>query len=153
GFEAEEGRAVLERTARAARAASDLGAPRDTAIFSAAPLTLDFPDERSEGFDRISLEALTAGLLEEHERARALSAELRVQTTVNVQREDWRVRRSDGTDASWTVPRLVLNHAITAEGPAGSVTVRTHLFAADYHALSRPESARLLAARAASATR
>lgn len=153
GFDATIGAGVLARTARAAAASEQLGTTRDTTIFDAPPLQLDLPDERAERFGDVRLDHLSERVLAAHEQARSLSAETRVQTTVTMQREDWRVRRTDGTDVSWSIPRYILNHAFTADGAGGAVTVRSHLFSADYDPLDRPEPARLLALRAASACR
>ena len=67
----------------------------------------NFQDPRAERFDAVSLERLTAGTKSAHEETRALlDPETRVSTSATVNREDWRVDRSDGTAASWSVPRF-----------------------------------------------
>src|SRR5262249_33374008 len=148
GFDETEAAAALARTAASAAHAETLRSVPDRTIFSASPLVLDLPDPRVDGFDGLSLERLTASTKTAHEETRALSDETRVSTNATVNREDWRVDRSDGTSASWSVPRFVLHHAVTA-GEGGSVaTVRAHLFSADYDALGTPDAARLLEARA-----
>ncbi len=152
GFGPEEALEVLRSTAAAAAAAGALGDEGDRAIFSAAPLVLHLPDERAGRFDDVSLERLKDEALASHEQVRALASGIKVQTGVTVQREDWRISRSDGTAASWSVPRFVLNHAVTAEGAGGSLTLRTHLFSPDYDALSREGPSRLLAARSRAVT-
>ena len=153
GFDESEATAALRRTAESAARAEGMLSVPDRAIFSAAPLVLDLPDPRAERFDALSLERLTAGAKSAHEETRALSSETRVSTNATVNREDWRVDRSDGTTASWSVPRFVLHHAVTA-GEGGSVaTVRAHLFSADYEALGDPVAARLLSERARGAVR
>jgi TldD protein len=151
GFDGDEARTLLQSTAEAAAGAERLGAERDRTIFDAPPLSLHLPDERTDRFDAISLDALKGDLLRAHEEIRAISGEVQVHSTVSVQAEAWRVRRSDGTDASWSVPRLVLHHAVTAEGGGGAVTVRTHLFSPDFGALSQEAAMRLHALRASGA--
>jgi TldD protein len=152
GFGPEEALDVLRSTAAAAAAAGALGDEGDRAIFSAAPLVLHLPDERAARFDHVSLDRLKDEALASHEQVRALASGIKVQTGITVQREDWRISRSDGTAASWSVPRFVLNHAVTAEGAGGSLTLRTHLFSPDYDALSREGPSRLLAARSKAVT-
>lgn len=153
GFDEAEATAALARTAASAARAEAIGSVPDRAIFSASPLVLSLPDPHAERFDGVSLERLTASTKAAHEETRALSSETRVSTNATVNREDWRVDRSDGTAASWSVPRFVLHHAVTA-GEGGSVaTVRAHLFSADYDALGASGAARLLSERARGAVR
>lgn len=151
GFVLDDALATLRATARAASLARALGATPEPALLSAAPLTLHLPDERAERFDAIRMGDLSRDVLAAHEQARALSSEAKVQTQATVHREDWRVRRSDGTDTSWSVPRFILHHAFTVEGPGGATTVRAHLFSPSYAALSDKTSVSLLLARARSA--
>ena len=153
GFEPDEALAILRRTAAAAAAAGVLGGASDRSIVDAPPLTLHLPDERAGRFGAISLGPLKTEVLRAHDEARALSGDVKVQTTVSVQREDWSIRRTDGTHASWSVPRFVLHHAVTAEGAGKAVTVRTHLFSPEYDALTREPESRLLSLRTADAAR
>lgn len=152
GFVADDAIATLRATARSAARARTLGADPDTSFLSASAFRLHLPDEHAERFDEVSLKGLSEAVLAANQQARALSSEAKVQTQATVTREDWRVRRSDGTDTSWSIPRFILHHAVTVEGPAGAATVRAHLFSPKYEALSDPPSQRLLLARARSAT-
>lgn len=152
GFEEPGALATLRSTAEAAARAASLGALPDRSILEAAPLVLHLDDPMAESFDLVSLARLSQAVLAAHEEVRALSGETKVRTQASAEREDWHVSRSDGTDTSWSVPRMVVHHSVTAEGAAGASTVRAHLFSADYDVLAdAPERARLLA-RARSAT-
>ena len=148
GFDETEATAALRRTAASAGAVASLRSVPDRAIFSASPLVLHLPDPRAERFDAVSLERLSASASASHAQTRALSAQTRVSTSATVNREDWRIERSDGTAVSWSVPRFVLHHAVTAGEGGGVATVRAHLFSPDYDALATPEAARLLSERA-----
>jgi len=152
GFVDVEDLATLRGTAAAAARASGLGAHPDRSIFGASPLVLHIPDARAERFDELSLGRLSEAVGAAHEEACTLSSEIRVRTQASIEREDWRVSRSDGTATSWVVPRLVLHHSVTAEGPAGSSTVRAHLFSPDYDALSGEHARKKLLARVSGAT-
>ena len=153
GFDEAEALATLRATAASAARAAGLGASPDFAIRAAAPLQLHLPDPLCDAFDAIPLEALSARTLEAHEEIRALSPEIKLNTDVSAEREDWRVCRSDGTDTSWSVPRFVLRHGLTAAGASGTTTVRTHLFSPDYAALASAKDRRLVLARSRDALR
>lgn len=148
GFDADEAVLTLKRTAAAAARAVRLGADADRSLDSARPLRLHLPDPDADRFDSVSLESLAPKVLAAHDEVRALSSGIRVRTAAQVEREDWRVCRSDGTDTSWSLPRFILHHSVTSEDAGGSSTVRAHLFSPDYDALSNPGSVRLLSARA-----
>src|SRR5262245_36548349 len=78
GFDVEEAVGLMRRTAQAAGAAKELGGERDASLLQAAPLTLHMPDERTDRFDAIALDALERDVLRVHESVRAIAQGIRV---------------------------------------------------------------------------
>ena len=153
GLEPADALAAFERVTAAARAAGRMGAVPTTAFRSVSPLWSRLPQAGRRRFEDVR----TA---EVESRARALDEDRRgrfpglsVRTGMSFEREEWRVVRSDGTDAAWVVSRFVASQGMTAPGRGGSFTCRAAIASPHFDALDEPEEDRRLRLRADLASR
>jgi TldD protein len=156
-----EARPVLERTLRAAGTVSSIGATPNLGFMTAAPLAARIPAAGRIPFQAISIPGVQRLVLDLNRAAAGFESGLSVRTSLSFEREEWRVVRSDGTDANWVTTRFIASHAFTSSPasesrPAGGsavATVRAAVSSADFDALDDPAVSRRLELRARTAAR
>ncbi|WP_025745569.1 TldD/PmbA family protein [Kallotenue papyrolyticum] len=126
------------------RAAAAAGLERNPAIFEVEPLHAEVVPPGVEPIDALSLEQVQ-GLVEalNHE-TRRLGHALSVRTLFHIDRETWRIVRSDGTDVRYLLPHGYCVNSITARQHGATHTVNASLARTGYSVL-REERTRLMA--------
>jgi TldD protein len=126
---------AYERAAAAARAAQDAGLEANPSILSVPPET-----GRVVPQEPYRLDQLTVGEMREH--AVSLAGEIvenagdvHVRTSFSLSRADWRIRRSDGTDVSFRIPRSVASVSLTARRNGEAVRTSATATAMSYETL------------------
>jgi TldD protein len=147
---------TFRRTADTARVAARMEATPTTAFLSATPNRSRIPQAGRRSFQSVRIP-------EAETRARGLDEEMRgrfpglsTRTSLSFEREEWRVVRSDGTQAAWAVTRFVSSQAMTAagsDGEDGSFTCRATLSSPHFDALEDDSARRVLQLRAEGAAR
>ncbi len=141
-------RVQAEQALRAAiaglRAAAAAGLERNPAIFEVAAIRAEAIPPAINALDELSLDQVQA-LVEEINRATLkLGQDLKARTAFHIERETWRIARSDGTDVRYVLPRGYCANAITAQRDGAIHTVNASLARAGYESL-REERERLMA--------
>lgn len=151
--------ANAERALRSAiaglRAAAAASLQRNTAIFDAEPV-----QAVDEPVMPYAIDALPLGEIQE--RVEAINREvmswggdgtpLNVRTPFQIDRETWRIVRSDGTDVSYRLPHGYCYNAITVQGAGTAHTGSSSLSRTGYEVLIEDRELLLLRARKAAET-
>jgi TldD protein len=137
-----------ERALRAAiaglKAAAAAGLERNRAIFDVEPLEAEEIPTTPYELDSFALDE-TQALVEAINRATlGLSHDLKVRTSFHIDREAWRIVRSDGTDVRYLLPHGYCANGITAQRDGATHTVNAALSRTGYEVL-RDERERLMA--------
>lgn len=130
------------------RAAASADLQRNDAIFHAAREQATVVGPTPYDVDHLTVEALQARLLDLNREVMALGGGLKVRTAFVVNREEWRVLRSDGTDVSFVLPRGYCFHTITAQKDGEVHTVSASLSRTGYEVLLDEEEQEILMLRA-----
>lgn len=101
------------------------GGEKNTALSSVDPLVMQLPIPQTASGQALSLPDLEQAVKEENHYALQCVPGLSVQTFYRQISEQWQIIRSDGTTASFTIPRATLVHSFTARRGGRSVTLRS----------------------------
>lgn len=135
---------ALDAAIAGLRAAAAAELERNRAVFEVAPLRAEVVPPGIDALEALSLDQAQA-LVEEINRATLeLGHDLKVRTTFHIDRETWRIARSDGTDVRYLLPHGYCANAITAQQNGALHTVTASLARTGYESL-REERARLMA--------
>lgn len=134
-IEAEPAGKALQSALAGLRAAAEAGLEANPAIYELEPA-----QARVEGPSPYSLDHLDLGDLKErviaiNREVANFGTELKVRTPFVVNRETWRVVRSDGTDVSYMLPRGYCYNSVTAQRDGEAHTVSASLSRTGYEVL------------------
>lgn len=99
-------------------------------------------------FGTLSLNEIEARLKELNNQLTIRDTRLSVRTLLRLTDEEWRIVRSDGTDAIFNTPRSMLYHSITAKSTADTATTFANLPGIDLGVLTKQENTQRLQQRA-----
>jgi TldD protein len=139
GLQPEEARGMLGEVGRALGAAEGLDLRRTLALRDAICYRGDHPPVEGPGIDEADMEELEGEIRSLSGELRRLGQGLRVRVGLLLDREEWRIRRSDGTDARMVIPRCQLSATFFAGEAGETVSVRSHVFSPRFDLLSDPE--------------
>jgi TldD protein len=151
GLQQEEGEALLGEVGRAVRHAGILGLRRTSALEDALPYRGDHPAVPGPGLEEAGVERLEKELHSLAEELRRLGEGLRVRVGLLLDREEWRILRSDGTDVRMALPRCQLSATFFAGEAGETVSVRCHVFSPRFDLLSDEKAMATFLGRARSA--
>jgi TldD protein len=97
------------------------------------PERCSVPGDGKRDYDSVSLPRLEAELREIHRELLGLFPSLRLQTFFQAAQESWTIRRSDGTDVSFSLPRCSVSHTFFGSSPGKSgVSISSYYFTPSY---------------------
>lgn len=134
------------------RAAAAAGLERNPAIWDVEPtLAVDIP-ATPYAIDDLDLAAVQALVEADNREIMSWGAELKVRSSFSIDREEWRIVRSDGTDVSYLLPHGYAAHSITAQRDGSVHTVGSSLSRTGYEVLREERALTLRRARTAAET-
>lgn len=127
--------AALRSAIAGLRAAAGAQMQRNAAIFEAAPTTAAEAAPTPYAIDQMPLSEVQ-GLAEAINReALAWADGLKVRTSFSIDREAWRIVRSDGTDVSFELPHGYCSNSVTVQRDGTTHTVGASLARTGYEVL------------------
>jgi TldD protein len=150
-IEAEPAGRALHAALAGLRAAAQAGLEANTAIFDVEPLEATVAGPTPYALDHLSLEALQALAVKVNREVMGLGTDLKVRTPFVIQREEWRVMRSDGTDVAYLLPHGYCYNSVTAQRDGETHTVSASLSRTGYEIFLREEDRAALMRRSARA--
>lgn len=133
------------------RAASEARLERNDAIYTVEPARSTVVGPTPYALDHLSLDAAQEAVLAVNREVMAMGDGLKVRTPFLINREEWRVLRSDGTDVGYELPHGYCYNVVTAQRDGEVHTVSASLSRTGYEIfLDEAERSKLLrrAARA-----
>ena len=132
-----------------ASAAADL--ERNDTIFEIEPVHAAVAGPAPYTLEHLALEAVQEHVEAINREVRNLGPDLSVRTPFAINRETWRIVRSDGTDVSYMLPHGYCSNAVTAQRDGEAHTVGASLARTGYEILLDDNHRSALLARAARA--
>jgi TldD protein len=133
------------------RAARDAGLQSNRAIFDIAPVRETAIGPAPFALDHLALEELREHVLRVNREVTALGSKLKVRTPFLINREEWRVVRSDGTDVGYVLPHGYCYNSITAQRDGEAHTVGASLSRTGYEIFLDEDQRDILLLRSARA--
>ena len=124
------------RTALAGlRAAAQAGLEPNDAIYAVEPMQASEIGPAAYDLDHLSLEEIQARVIEINREVMGLGTDLKVRTPFVINREEWRIVRTDGTDVSYLLPHGYCANSVTAQQDGEAHTVNASLARTGYEIL------------------
>jgi TldD protein len=135
GWEEAGAEQVRRRGVRSLELARRAGAQPSRAVFDAEPARAIENPETAYPLAHLDLQEVARRALEVNAAVLGLRPGLRVRTRFFIEREEWRVVRSDGTDISFLIPRAALTHFLALGSGGRVVTSIASRFGTSYEVL------------------
>ncbi len=138
-IERETAQQALRSALAGLRAAAGAGFERNDAVFDLEPEQAVAIGPSPFEIDHLTLEELQARALEVNREVIDMGSGLKVRTPFVINREEWRILRSDGTDVSYVLPRGYCYNTVTAQADGEVRTVSASLSRTGYEVLIDPQ--------------
>ena len=134
-IEAGPARDALRSALAGLRAAAAAELERNDAIYAAERTEAVEVGPAPYSLDHLSLEELQEHVLTINREVMAMGQDLKVRTPFVINREEWRIVRSDGTDVSYLLPHGYCYNSVTAQRDGEAHTVGASLARTGYEIL------------------
>ncbi len=128
-------RRALQAALSSLRAAAEAELQRNDAIYHTPREEAVVAGPTPYAIDHLTLDELQARALEINREVMGMGAGLKVRTPFVVNREEWRIMRSDGTDVSYLLPRGYCYNTVTTQRDGEVHTVSASLSRTGYEVL------------------
>lgn len=122
---------MAAKAAKLANLNEGFGGEQNKALFQAPQLTVSVPSPRKYPFDHFTMQELVPLINNENQYIMQAFPGLSVQTVYRQLEEKWRIARSGGSEAVFSMPRAVIVQTLTAREEGRSVTTRSALGGTD----------------------
>jgi TldD protein len=127
------------------RAASQAGLEHNPAIYDVEPEQARIVGPAPYSLDHLTLHELQEHVVAVNREVMAFGTDLKVRTPFAINREEWRIVRSDGTDVHFILPHGYCYNSVTAQRDGEAHTVAASLSRTGYEILlDEPERSALL---------
>ena len=124
--------AALRAALAGLRAAARADLERNDAIYSVEPLEAVAIGPAPYAFDHLTLDQIQEHTLAVNREVMSFGPDLKVRTPFVVDREEWRIVRSDGTDVAYLLPHGYCYNVVTAQRDGETHTVGASLSRTGY---------------------